>query len=289
MSEGSYYPLILNGDALVSGSNGNSVYRYTFPVGSVKFKNSKVAIANISLYYSWFNVSVLNNNNSYSFDWPTPAGTTPFTITMPDGYYDVSGLNQYLQQFCITNNLYLINTGGDYVYYLEFVSSGTYYAIQFNSYPVPTALPAGWTAPAGWLGYPLLAAVPRLTVPATNFRNLIGFNAQTTPVSAVAYSKLSDFTPQITPVQSVIVSCSLLNNKYANPTSVLYTFAFANTQYGSIISVEPTQFSFIDVQDGNYPYFDVQFLDQDFNPLQIRDTNLVIQLLIKTEVKGISY
>jgi hypothetical protein len=159
-----------------------------------------------------------------------------------------------------------------------------------NTYPVPTALPAGWTAPALWPGYPPLTLTPRLIVPSTNFTKIIGFNAGTYPAaSAVNYSKLSDFTPQITPVQSVIVSCSLVNNKMSVPSSVLYSFGFTNVSFGSVITVEPTQFSFIDIQDGNYPYFDVQFLDQDFNALQINDTNLIIQLLIKTNAGNISF
>jgi hypothetical protein len=291
MSEDStYYPLILNGGDLVPNTYGNSTYRYTFPSGSVRFKNSKCAIANINLYYSWFNITAANDNTQFQISWPVPAGYTTYTVNITTGFYSINDLNEYLQQFCINNGLYLINASGQYVYYLELVANPVYYSIQLNTYPVPTALPAGWTAPALWPGYPLLTLTPRLIVPNTNFTKIIGFNAGTYPAaSAVNYSKLSDFTPQITPVQSVIVSCSLVNNKMSVPSSVLYSFGFTNVSFGSVITVEPTQFSFIDIQDGNYPYFDVQFLDQDFNALQINDTNLIIQLLIKTNAGNISF
>lgn len=292
MNRETLYPLVLNNNSLVVGSVGNSTYRYTFPAGSVRFENSKVAIANIAMYYSWFNITASQGNNSFSVIWPTGAGSTTYVITLPDGFYSITTLNQYIQQYCITNNLYLINTAGNYVYYFEFQESSTYYGVQFNAYPVPTALPAGWTAPAGFPAYPVATLTPQLIVPATNFRNIIGYNAGTYPIPAQAttYSKLSDFTPQVSPVQSIIVSCSLVNNKYANPSTILHTFAISDVSFGSTIEVKPSEYSFIDVQDGNYPYFDIQFLDQSFTPLQIRDTNLIVELLIKTGTnKGVSY
>lgn len=282
------YPLIINSSNLVSNSNGNSVYRYTFPAGSIKFKDSKVAVSSISIYYSWFNILAASNNNSFKFIWPT--GTT-YTVTLSDGFYSIDNINTALQQFCVSNGLYLINSSGQYVYYLEFQTNSNYYAIQFNAFSVPTALPTGYTAPANWPGYPTVANTPQLIVPATNFRNIIGFNAGTYPAvqQTTTYSKLSDFTPQVTPVQSVILSCSLLNNRYSNPGTVLYSFSPANTTFGSLIQSNPYEFAFVDIQQGNYPYFDIQFLDQDFNALQIKDSNLVVTLLIKTEEIGVSY
>lgn len=276
------YPLIINSSGLQS-STFNNTYRYTFPQGSVQFKNSKVAVSNINIYYSWYNITSTFNNNSFSFIFPNAGGTTTYTVNIPDGYYSISELNSYLQQYCITNNLYLINSSGDYVYYLEFITNSTYYSIQFNAYPVPTVLPAGWTDPG--FSFPVASTTPRLVVPSTNFQNLIGFNAGTypTPAQATTYSKLSDFTPQVSPTQSIILACSLLNNKYSNPSTILYSFTASNTNFGSIIESSPNQYSFVDIQDGSYPYFEISLFDQDYQPLQINDTNLVVQLLISSK------
>ena len=282
------YPLILNSSSLVLNGSLNNTYRYTFPSGSVKFNGSKVAVANVSMYYSWYNITATQNNNSFQLIWPIGAGTNTYTITLPNGFYDISEINSYLQQFCITNGLYLINGSGQYVYYAEFITNSNYYAIQFNAYSIPTSLPVGYTAPSNWVGYPTTAYTPQLIVPSTNFRNIIGFNAATLPSSqqTSTYSKLSDITPQVTPVQSVVMACTLLNNRYSNPSTILYSFSPAGTAFGSVIQANPNQLSFIDIQDGNYPYFDVQFYDQNFNSLQINDTNLIIQLLIKSGHKG---
>jgi hypothetical protein len=78
------------------------------------------------------------------------------------------------------------------------------------------------------------------------------------------------------PVQSSIISCSLLNNQYSNPITFLYSFSPASTTFGSLIQSNLNQNSFVDIQDGNYPDFQVQFLDQNFNALQINDSNLVV-------------
>lgn len=278
----SVYPLIINSTDLTPNVFNNS-FRYTFPQGSVKFQNSKVAVGNISMYYSWFNISAANTNNTFSFTWPTFAGSTTYNITIPDGFYDIAGLNSYLQQYCISNGLYLVNPSGNYVYYLEFLANSNYYAIQFNSYPVPTALPVGWTNP-GAITFPVVASTPLLIVPNTNFRLLIGFNAGTYPAifQATNYSKLSDFTPQITPIQSLILACTLLSNKYANPSTILYSFSPAGTTFGSIIQSQPAFPSWVDIADGAYSSFDIQFLDQNFNNVLINDTNIVVQLLIKS-------
>lgn len=277
------YPIILNESNLVqAGGRSNNVYRYNFPQGAIKFeKHARVAVGNINIFYSWYNISAELNNNTFSIEFPV-FGT--LNITIPDGYYDVGSLNSFIQQEFITNDLYLIDSNGDFVYYLELVENPTVYAVQQNSYAVPIALPAGYSQPAGWPGYPGVATTPQLIVSANDFRNIIGFNAGTTPtpVQATTFSKTSDFTPQVSPVSSVIVGCSLVNSKFSNPPQVLYSFA-PDVPFGSLIRSNPNEHSFINIQPGNYPSFDIIFLDQNFNALPIRDSNLLIQLLIKTD------
>lgn len=274
------YPLILNRNNLVSDSNNNT-YRYSFPAGAAQFQNSKIAIANINIFFSWFNITAANNNNTFQITFPTLAGSTTYTITIPDGYYSIPQLNSYIQQFCIINGLYLVNTASQNVYYFEFVENPSAYAVQFNSYPVPTALPAGWTNPAG-MTFPVVASTPLLIVQANNFRNFIGFNAGTFPAvfQATNYSKTSDFTPQVNLVSSIILTCSLLNNRYVLPGTILYSFTPSSFSFGDMINEKPPELSFIDIQDGQYSDFTISLLNQNLEPITIRDTNVVIQLII---------
>lgn len=274
------YPLILNKNNLVSDSNNNT-YRYTFPAGSVRFQNSKIAVSNINLFFSWFNITQENNNNTFQITFPTLAGSTLYTIVIPDGYYSIPQLNSYIQQFCIVNGLYLINTSSQNVYYFEFVENPTAYAVQFNSYPVPTSLPAGWTN--GGISFPVVASTPLLTIPATDIRNFIGFNAGTYPAvfQATNFSKTSDFTPQVNLVSSIILTCSLLKNAYSIPNTIMYSFSPSNYTFGDLVNEKPAELSFIDIQDGDYTEISITFLNQDLNPIKIRDTNIIIQLIIQ--------
>jgi hypothetical protein len=279
------YPVILNSSSLVP-SNANNTYRYTFPQGSVRFQNSKIAINNISLYYSWFNISSANGNNTFQIRWPNGGlgAELIFNVTIPDGFYDANALNAYIQAFCVANALYLIDNNGDFRYYIVLQPNPNAYAIQISLLPLVTALPALWTAPVGFPAFPTATYTPRIVIQNNNFQEIIGFTAATYPAAqqTTTQSFLSNFTPQITPVSSIIVTCSLLNNKFSNPQTIIYSFSPTNTSFGSIIETSPNELAFIDIQDGNYSDFDITFLDQNFNPLLIRDSNLIIQLLIKS-------
>jgi hypothetical protein len=274
------FPIILTQNNLVP-STYNNVYRYTFP-GSATFKNSKIAVSTVQIYYSWQNVQSAYTNNTCSIIFPVGAGTATVNITFPDGAYSIADLNSYLQFIMIQNNYYLIDASGNYVYYVELVENAVRYSVQLNTYPVPVALPAGWTNP-GW-ALPAVGNTPQFVVPATNFRNLIGFAAGTypSPAQALAYSALSSTTPQLSVVSSVLLGCNLINNRLANPRSLLYSFSPGGTQYGNLIESNAYQYSWVDIQDGTYSTVEITLYDNSYSPLKIIDTNLVIFLLVKS-------
>jgi hypothetical protein len=274
-------PIILNSTNVVSNGGFNNIYRYAFP-GSGSFRDAKVAISNIQIFYSWQNINSTYGNNTFSIIVPTGAGTATLSLTVPNGTYTVADLNSYIQSIFVANNYYLIDGGGNFVYYLELVENASRYAIQLNTFPVPTVLPAGWTNP-GWV-LPVVGNTPQLVVPATAIQTLLGFTAGTypSPAQATAYSTLSTSVPQLSPVSSVIVCCNLVNNQLSNPRSVLYSFSPGGTTYGNLIQSSAYQYSWVDIQDGTYSSVDITFFDQNFNALQILDTNLVIFLLVQS-------
>lgn len=277
------YPLIINQSNLVT-NNDTSRYEYRFPV-PVTFKNARVGVSSIAMYYSWFNITAANNNNTFSYIWTDSAGSSTHVVTFPDGYYSVADLNTYLQSVMVANLHYLINASGDSVYYVELQENSTYYSVQFNSYPLPTALPLGYTSPAGFVGFPAVASTPQLVVVANSFTDTIGFVAGTYPpaIQATTYSVLSSYTPQVSTVQSMILACDLLSNIYSNPSTVLYAFSSGGTAFGALINAAPNEISFVDIKSGQYASFSVTFLDQSFRKLEIQDTNIVIQLMVQVK------
>lgn len=136
--------LILNSTNLDSGSPYNNVYKYVFSNGSATFRNAKISVNNIYLYYSWYSISASQRNNQFSYIWYSGSGPTATTvsITVPDGFYSISDLNSYLQSVMITNNHYLIDSTGNFVYFIEFEENSTYYSIQLNCYALLTSAQA---------------------------------------------------------------------------------------------------------------------------------------------------
>lgn len=270
------YPIIINNTCYLGGNR----FRYTFPQGNVSLRNAKIAVQSINIYYSWYNISSANNNNIFTLAFPQGPGYAYYQVIITDGYYNVSMLNSFLQNFMIENSLYLIDENGDYVYYFEIKTNPSYYAIQINLFEVPTSLPAGYTAPTGWI-YPTVAnRMPFVTIGAdNNFGDLIGF----TPGTYNQSSQLSNKTPQMAVVQSVIVQCPNLRNILSNPSTNLYTFTAGNTTFGGLISSNAYELVYADVIDCTISYLDIVLVDQNFNPITINDPNLTIQLIIKMD------
>jgi len=269
-------------------SSDNSTFTYKFPLGSQPTfeKGDKIALDSLSMYYSWPSITAANANNTFQYSW---LGTS-YTVTIPDGFYTIADLNSYLQYVMIANQHYLKDSASNYVYYLNFSTNSVRYAVQLDVNPIPTALPSGYSTPwgtgtAAW-SFPASATYPQIIIPSTNsISKIIGFTAGTYPSTTsgtTTYSEISSFTPQVTPVSSVVVTCSLLNNRYSIPNNLLYSFA-PNTTYGSQINITPPSKTFVDMSGGKVSEFSITFLDQNFNKLKIIDNNVVILLTIASQ------
>lgn len=275
----SIFPIILNSTHAVAGDT--STYTYKFPRGSINLKNASVAVSNINIYYSWANINAaLYNNNTYDILFPdgSPATFTRYTVTIPDGNYTVEDLNRHLQAFFVTNNKYFINaTTGAFRYYMEWVSNPTEYAIQLVCYEIPTSLPSGFNPPTGGFSYPAAAnQQPSVQIFSTNnFGKLVGFSP------GMYFDHVSDITPQMSPVSSVMVRCSLINNKFTNPNDIIYSFTSAGANYGNMMNIQNNNLIFSKIDDGVYTSVTIKFTDQEYNRLNIKDTNLVIYLIVQ--------
>lgn len=280
----------INQNNVVSNSS-NSTYTYQFQ-GTAVFNNHEIAIQSISMYYSWVNISQLLQNNTFSYTWTVGVTTTTYTITIPDGLYELSTLNNLLQFNMIQNGTYLINATSQNVYYAEFLVSPSLYKFQINTFPVPTSLPATYTAPvanvaagyAAFPGYPTTTRNPVVTIPSA-FNSTMGFDAGfATDANIGAGTNLSynsTTTPQLQPSPNALVGCSLVSNKYSTPSSLLYSVV-PNVGLAELIIANPNEYAWVDVNKGNYNNITIQFLSSaTYQPLQLLDSNLTIMLLIR--------
>jgi len=161
-------------------------------------ENSLMSISNVTIPYSWFNVnSGQYNNNSFQYTFPTSTGQQTFNVTLPNGYYSAMDINQYLQTQMIKNGQYLVDSAGNYVYYMTIQYEVNYYAVQIMFFTVPTSLHSGYTNP-GNMTFPIAATTPQIIISSSNnFGQLIGFNAGTYP--STPQSSNQSFTSNTVP------------------------------------------------------------------------------------------
>jgi len=390
--------LIVNSSNVVANTN-NSVFKYNFPAGNVEFqKGQKLALGSIQMYYSTFNITSAQGNNKFNYIW---VDGREIAITIPDGFYDISTLNDFLHFVMVQQGHYLLDTAGNYYYFLTFVVNTSTYTIDISAFPIslatyPTATytigtytsalitTSSPTTPVSW-SRPTAIITPMVRILANTFQSIVGFEAgfypqgqiglsSTPPTTALAqatitnspssttfaitsivgtaltttgspalvvgmvisgtgitqgtyivsgsvnswvvsvsqtigaitgtfysmsasqspsYSTIQTFSsanvPQVSPLSSYVITCNLLNNNFAIPNSLLYSFS-PDAVFGAQFTIAPNQYSFIDIQPGQYNSFQVSFLDQNNIPTTLQDPNLVILLIIadKGELEGMT-
>ena len=275
--------IILNSANVVPNSS-NTKYSFQFQT-PVTFSKAKIALSNLQMYYSWFNVSDLYNNRLFFYTWID--GTTN-QVLLNEGYYSIDTLNLYLKQVMINNGHYLYDTvNKENVYYLQFQSNVTYYSFELNASPVPTSLPTGFTKPGPWALPTGSGRCPQVNIlSSNNFSKLIGFNSGLYPPTqqSTAYTLLSPITPIISPVSSIILRCNLIKNKLSNPVNdILYSFSIGSTLYADNISEKPNMLNWCNIADGQYNEITIQFFDQNYGFMNIRDAQVLITLVIEDE------
>jgi len=279
------------------GQNNKLVYK--FP-NSVNLKDKYIAVSEISMYYSWFNIASIYNNNSFTYTWTVGVITTTYTIAIPDGLYEIADLNNLIQFECIKNLTYWTNIAGTVNYYpFELILNPVRYAVQLNTYLIPTATPVGGAIPVGFVGWPGTAQNSVITIPSNlnviigftagfvsfnNFNNPIGVPATTQYVSkdqtTGTISYLSTTAPQVQPNNSVIFSLSGINNPYTQPSSVIYSLN-PNVGVGEQVFQVPPNFMWCKMIDGTYNELRLTLLGNDLSPLRIQDPNMTFLLTIR--------
>lgn len=294
-----------NNNVLQNGQNNTLIYN--FPT-TASFDKSYVAVASVSMYYSWFNIAAKYANNVLSYTWTIGGvsteyyvGGTTFPSTalayIPDGLYEVATLNQLLQYTMIGNGHYLINSAtSQNVYFVEIIVNDARYRVQVNTFNVPTALPAGYSAPGTFAGYPTVVTSPAVYIPSTGIGKILGFDVsapvpyipETTGGVALAAgsSTLSPSTPNIQPNSSVLVSVDKVDNPYASPTSVVYSVT-PSVAVGAIIADKPPQLLWNKLIRGQYSQLRVTLLGTDLSLLSIQDGAMTIILAIAEETEAL--
>ena len=253
----------------ITDSTTNAVFKYDFP-NSVNLVDHEIALISASMYYSWNNISTILQNRTFQYQY-------------------VDGLDiTYTVDVTLDEGLYLIDSNGEYIYYLEFVINSVRNSVDINTYPVPTSHPGGFTAPNNWPGYPTATCNPNLIVPA-RFNEIIGYatgfetGLNTGVNTTLSFS--SSQSPNVNPNSSVLVDLDCIDNVFSNPTGIISTIV-PNVSVGSLISVLPSELIFSPIRNGVYNSLTCRLLNKDtLQPQQIEDNQIVIILGIRKKYK----
>lgn len=275
------YPLIINKKNLVAGTT--NTYRYDFS-NNVDFGNLDIGLGSASIWFSWANITAEKNNNKFSIIHPATAATNiTLNLTIPNGGYEIADLNNFLRYYLVSNGYYIQNsTTGEQIVYCQFQVNPSIYAVEFVSYPMPTALPAGFTAGSA-ITFPGTTRAPQLIVPTTQFGNIIGFEIGNFPAvqPVVLTTTVSTKTPVVSDVSNVILTLDSANNPFAPNSGVIHSISPAGYKYAQLIRSEPSEIAWTPQQSGTRQSITLQLVNQNLEPIVQKDTDITIKLLIR--------
>ena len=208
----------------------------------LKNPNKNMALANLSIYYTWKNVKSTYNNNKFKISAPTCSQK----LELPDGSYNIQAIQNYIE-YLIKKHETIAETAPILIYANK-ISNRIVFKIK--------------------TGY-------KLELLSKETMKLLGSTKDT-----IDTDKNSENVARLKNVEVVLVHCNLVNNSYQQHSRVLFTFV-PNKQYGQLISISPHSLIFLKTMNTDFSEIEIWFTDQNNNALEIED-NVNITLIINT-------
>ena len=152
----------------------------------LKNPNKNMALANLSIYYTWKNVKSTYNNNKFKISAPT----WNETFDLPDGSYNISEIQDYIE--------YIIKKHGT----IGENAPILIYANTINNRIV-------FKKKSGY----------KLELLSKQTMKLLGSTKD-----IIDSDKNGENVPRLENVEEVLVHCNLVNNSYQQASRVLFTF-----------------------------------------------------------------
>ena len=199
---------------------------------NLKNPNKNIALANLSIYYTWKNVKSDYNNNKFKISAPTWNDT----FDVPDGSYSIAALQNYFEY--IIKKHETVTDVSPVLIYVNEINNRIVFKIKS--------------------GY-------KLELLSKETMKLLGSSTDTTDGD----KKL--MVPKLQSVDLVLVHCNLVNNSYQQASKVLFTFV-PNKTYGQLITVSPETLIMLKTVNTEFSFIEIWFTDQDYRPLEIEDS-----------------
>ena len=184
-------------------SKTNELHRFRYNLIDkldLKNPNKNMALANLSIYYTWKNVKSIYNNNKFKISEPT----WNETFDLPDGSYNISKIQDYIEY--IIRKHETIGENAPILIHANTINNRIVFKIK--------------------TGY-------KLELLSKETMKLLGSTKDT-----IDADKNSENVRRLENVEVVLVHCNLVNNSYQQASRVLFTFV-PSKQYSQLISISP--------------------------------------------------
>ena len=201
-----------------------------------------MALANLSIYYTWKNVKSIYKNNKFKIS--TPTSSQKFDLS--DGSHNIPEIQDYFE-YIIKKHETIAETAPILIY-ANNINNKIVFKIK--------------------TGY-------KLELLSEETMKLLGSKS-----SIINEDKNSENVPRLENVEVFLVHCNLVNNSYQQHSRMLFTFV-PNKQYGQLISISPDSLVFLKTMNSEFSEIKIWFTDQNINALEIED-NFNMLLIIDT-------
>ena len=172
----------------------------------LKNPNKNMALANLSIYYTWKNVKSPYNNNKFKLSAPT----WNKTFDLPGGSYNISEIQDYIEY--IIKKHETVGENAPILIYANTINNRIVFKIK--------------------TGY-------KLELLSKETMKLLG-----STLIIIDAVKNGENVPKLENVEVVLVHCNLVNNAYQQHSKVLFTFV-PTKRYGQLIIISPHSLVFL--------------------------------------------
>ena len=199
-----------------------------------------MALANLSIFYTWKNIKSEYNNNKFKISAPTWNDT----FDLPDGSYSIADMQGYYEFIIKKHERFSENP-------------------QIQIYPNKIKNRIVFKIKTGY----------KLELLTPETMKLLGSTKK-----VVDKDKNGENVPKLESVEVVLVHCNLVKNDYQHASKVLFSFV-PNKQFGQLLNISPHVFTMMNTVNTEFSSVEVWFTDQANKALEIED-NVNLTLII---------
>ena len=193
------------------------IYQFTDKL-NLKNPNKNMALANLSIYYTWKNIKSEYNNNKFKIS--TPTWNDEFDL--PDGSYSVSDIQNYFEYILKKHETIVDNPPVQI--YVDKIKNRIVFKIK--------------------TGY-------KLELLTEKTMQLLGSSKKD-----IDQNKNGELVPRLETFEVVLVHCNLVNNNYQQASKVLFTFV-PNIEFGQLITIIPHSLTMLKTTNAEFSFIKI--------------------------------